>query len=218
MLKLWRRTWDERRNTWSPQTAKHTRTACSALQQNAVRVLDWLIDRWLCLITHLSLRLWKVAMTNNKQWKGDKHELHQLHNSLRTVDNFMPTGAHSYCMKTKVGHSEAQEKQSVYLLQAFQKTSDRNTSFSSLWALGGWGGHTVRQDCSRPKQHQRAAFCNVTWVSCSKLWGFLNPRTRWNDTTAVEQDDGDATGSHLQSLFQRISESMKNEQMDNAVQ
>jgi hypothetical protein len=174
-------------------------------------LLHCLIDRGLCFITHLSLRLWKVAMTNNKQWKGDKHELHQLHNSLRTVDNFMPTGAHSYCINTKVGHSEAQEKQSVYLLESFQKTGDSNTSFNNLWALGGEGGGTVRLDCSRPIQHQRAAFCNVTWVSCSKLWGFLNPRTRWNDTRAVEHADGDTTESHLQSLFQRISESMKNE-------
>jgi hypothetical protein len=44
----------------------------------------------------------------------------------------MPTGAHSYCINTKVGHSEAQEKQSVYLLQAFQKTSDSNTPFNNL--------------------------------------------------------------------------------------
>jgi hypothetical protein len=71
-------------------------------------------------------------MTNNKQWKGDKGELHQLHNSLRTVDNFTPTVAHSYCINTKVGHSEAQEEQSVYLLQAFQKTSDSKTSFNNL--------------------------------------------------------------------------------------
>jgi hypothetical protein len=70
-------------------------------------------------------------MTNNKQWKGDKHDLHQLHNSLRNADNFMPTGAHSYCINTKAGHSAAQEKQSVYLLQAFQ-TSDCNTSFNNL--------------------------------------------------------------------------------------
>jgi hypothetical protein len=71
-------------------------------------------------------------MTYNKLWKGDKHELHQLQNSLRTADNFLPTGAHSYCINTKVGHSEAQEEQSVYLLQAFQKTSDSYMSFNHL--------------------------------------------------------------------------------------
>jgi len=51
---------------------------------------------------------------------------------LAHCNNFMPTGAHSYCINTNVGHSEAQEKQSVYLLQAFQKTSDSNTSFNNL--------------------------------------------------------------------------------------
>jgi hypothetical protein len=179
------------------------RTACSALQHNATPELNCLIDRRLCLMTHLSLYLWKVAMTNNKQWKGDKHE---LHNSLRTA-NWCAQLLH----KHKRWTFRSTRKTICVFITSISKNKRQQHVLQQSVGSGGWGGHTVRQDCSRPIKLQRAAICNVTWVSCGKLWGFLNPRTRWNDTTAVEHADGDTTESHLQSLFQRMSESMKNE-------